>query len=451
MTRSLATLCLLLTCLPAQEEPPTVGELAQTAHQLVEQLSASAPTDGAGDEQKAARAAATKALEELVVRMETLTGLSVEHYVEVSSPMIFGCPQQCVRVAVAGLQHFPDSRFLWDHVGFARTQIAIEQPPCQARLAELQEAARAFRKALSNQPDTFHAHVGMFQVASLLGQVDDALVEFEAATKDEEGRQALPDAWLLRAGLLLRLGRAEDAAKLLGSDVVTDELRGAAQILLLRAHAIGGDAAAAQALIKKMRAADAGPRVLVEAADALAYLGKKTEALQLLAQRPKRGAFETEEERVDQLLTQGAAAMEVFWKASDWSPKGPLRTALTAALEHRFLVMDTTAKPKPKETDLTASPALLAQLLGNAPESDEKAWADRTLLVLAIRSIRDHKSTPLEKQMLALQKDQRMPTSADEPAIFLAMRWDVGNPDACGVLTGLRAIEKLDAPVAGRK
>jgi hypothetical protein len=45
--------------------------------------------------------------------------------------------------------------------------------------------------------------------------------------------------------------------------------------------------------------------------------------------------------------------------------------------------------------------------------------------------------------VLALTKDRHVPCADDVPALFLAMRYDVGDPGASGVLTGLRALEKL--------
>ena len=48
-------------------------------------------------------------------------------------------------------------------------------------------------------------------------------------------------------------------------------------------------------------------------------------------------------------------------------------------------------------------------------------------------------------------KDQRLPTEADVPSIYAAMKMDLGDPFACGALMGVRAIEKLEAAMAAKK
>lgn len=453
LERSLALLSLLLlaAALRAQEpeeaqvEPPTVEQYARTATELAtrhQELTAK------GDQ--AQLAACQKEVDAFVAGIEKQKGLSLDHYVQASSPLLNGCAAACIQVAEAGIAHYADSRFLWDHVGFARTQLATDTAPSAARVAALKLGEQAFRKAVSYQPDTFHAHLGLSQILSLLDRADEALDELELATKDDDGKAALPNGWLHRAGLLVRVGRSKDAIALLTGGAVPEDGQAAAQVLLLRAHAIDGDAAATQALIGKLQKDAPGTRTLIDAADALAFLGKKAEALKLLAQRQKPAAGASEE-REEMRLDQGAATLEAFWKATDYTPKGPLRAALTATLGHRFLVMDPAAKPKPKETEVGSSPLLMARLLAVAPEAPTKSWGDRMLQVLCVRAVRDYKASPFEKQVAEMTKAMRTPTEADVPGVLLAMRWDVGNPDACGVLTGLRAIEKLEAKVAPAK
>jgi hypothetical protein len=253
---------------------------------------------------------------------------------------------------------------------------------------------------------------------------------------------------MLEAGALLQANKPKDALAKLAEKEGEE-----AQILTLRAYALAGDANNAQKLIETMRKADPSARTLVQAIDALLYLGKKPEAAKLLALCPKAAEFSTEEERQDQLLSQCAAAMDVVSKATDWSPKSPLRAQLTKALDHHILVMDPAAKPKPKQVDLTVSPTLTAKMLANMPAGTESAkdWANRTLQVLCIRGIRAYTATPLEKQIAAAMKDQRLPTEADVPAIYAEMRMDLGDPFACGSLMALRAIEKLEAAMAAKK
>ncbi|MBM4060800.1 MAG: hypothetical protein FJ265_06860 [Planctomycetes bacterium] len=406
-----------------------------------------------GDERKEDLKQAEQKLAEFAEGVAQTVGLTADHYVQASSPFLRLAPKTCLRIAESGLRRFPTSRFLCDHVGGARLVIAAGLRPGSAQVAELTAAEQAFRKALAQEPDTFHAHVGIMQVLSRLDRVPEALAELDLVAKDHDAELEVPDSWLLRAGLLMRCGRAAEAVPLLTGDGATGDLRPAARILLLRAHALAGDAAAATALIAELQKEAPGTRTLVEAADALAFLGKKPEALQLLAQRPKAGEWKTEEERIDQLLAASAAAMEAFWKATDFSPKGPLRAALTKALDHHFLVMDPAAKPQPKNTEVGAAPVLMARLLASAPASPQKDWGNRVLLALCLRAAPGYKPTPFEAKVVEMTKAMSTPTEADLPGVFLAMRHDVGDPDAAGVLTGLRALEKLDpkpAPKGGK-
>jgi len=444
LDRTFALLAVLsLSLAPrAQDRPPSAEALGRSAHDLVQQLAHLDAVDEPNDAQKAEHAEALKALDELAARIEKLEGLTAEHYVRASSPLLEGHAALALRIAKAGLKHFPESRFLCDHAGMAHTQLAVEVPPGATQLTELKAAEQSFRKALPLQPDTVHAHLGLCQVLSLLDQCDEALQQLDIAGKLAEAGEPLPDTGLLRISLLLRSGRAKEALVLLRTPGSAGHDADDAQILTLRACALAGDAAAAQAAITKLSPGPGNLRLLVEAADVLGFLGKKPEALKLLAQRPPRGDFETEEQRIAQLLLQTAAAQEVIWKANDFSPKGPLRAALTKALGHSYKTVDPSAKP-PKETDLSGSPVLIAQMLANKPPSPQKDWANRVLQVLCVRASADHKPTPLETQVRDLTKGQRMPTADDVPALFLAMRRDVGDPDACAALSGLRAVEKL--------
>jgi tetratricopeptide (TPR) repeat protein len=429
---------------PEPEELPSVEDVARTAHELGEQLQ---QLQGPRADAKQL-AQATKAMEDFVTKLETLEGLSPEHFVEAGSPLLATFPAYSLRITQAGLNHFADSRFLFDHAGIAKMQVALTLPLCAQRMQDLASAEQTFRKALSLTPDTFHAHLGLMQTLCLLDRSDEALEQCEWLSKDSEVAAAVPQLWMLEAGALLQANKPKDALAKLAEKEGEE-----AQILTLRAYALAGDASNAQKLIETMRKADPSARTLVQAIDALLYLGKKPEAAKLLALCPKAAEFSTEEERQDQLLSQCAAAMDVVSKATDWSPKSPLRAQLTKALDHHILVMDPAAKPKPKQVDLTVSPTLTAKMLANMPAGTESAkdWANRTLQVLCIRGIRAYTATPLEKQIAAAMKDQRLPTEADVPAIYAEMRMDLGDPFACGSLMALRAIEKLEAAMAAKK
>ncbi|HEU4419899.1 MAG TPA: hypothetical protein VFT55_13285, partial [Planctomycetota bacterium] len=248
--------------------------------------------------------------------------------------------------------------------------------------------------------------------------------------------------WLRRVGLLMRTDRAKEALAVLKSVTPEDDQKVDVQIMVLRATALAGDAAATLAAANALRSLESSPRTLVEAADALAYAGKTDEALKLLAQRPKRGKFASDEEREAQLYSQSAEAMEAFLTAADFSPGGPLRAALTKALDHHFVVMGAGGK----QDDLAGSPLMMTKLLGGSgmPEEPIKDWGNHLLFVLSMRAVPAHKPTPAEQQLVDMMKKDRWPTADDIPGRLLALRAAVGEPDHAGTLTALRAVEKLD-------
>src|SRR4030095_11351678 len=174
---------------------------------------------------------------------------------------------------------------------------------------------------------------------------------------------------------------------------------------------------------------------------AIASVGRKAAALKLLAQRPKRGKFESEEEREAQKYSQSAEAMDAFLKATDFSPGGPLRAALTKALDHHYRFI-----AGGKQDDFASSPMMMRKLLAgtNMPEEPIKDWGNHVLFVLSMRALPAHKPTPAEKQFADMMKKDRWPTVGDIPGRLLALRAAVGEPDAAGALTALRAVEKLD-------
>ncbi len=448
---SILFLLALATAPRTQDEPLSVEQVTTSAHEFAQQLGNLRDIAEPTAEQKAELTKGLQELDEFVATIAKTEGLTARHYIEASSPLIAAFPAQARKIAEHGVKHFPESRPLWDHVGLALRRLTDGAAPSQQRVASLQAAEQALRTALTLTPDTFHTHLGLYQVLEELDQCDEALQQLDLGLASDEGKAAVQGAWLARGRLLLRLGRAKEAvAALTGADVPAEAV-GDVQILTLRAYAIAGDAAAAQKAIEAMRAADPGPRFLVEAADALAYLGKKPEALKLLAQRPKRAAFKSEQERIAQQLSSTAEAMEVFWKATDFTAKGPLRAGLTKALDHHILLMDPTAKAGAKETDLSTSPVLIANMLANMPKFPIEDWGNRVLQVLSVRAAPDHKPSPLEQKFGPVIVRGRSPTVVDEPAVLLAMRNEVGNPEACGVLTGVRAAEKLAAPAAAKK
>ncbi|MBL8726876.1 MAG: hypothetical protein JNM25_00505 [Planctomycetes bacterium] len=435
-------LALTLSQNVAAQTPLSVEEVARTAQELAQRVVQMQEQADADENARADLNAAQAELHTFVRRLAEADGLTIDHYVQASAPLLDLLPEQCVVVCEAGLRHHPEARFLYDHLGFARLTLAAHQPVSAAQVALARQAEAAFRKALQCQPETFHSHLGLCQALDLLGNGEQALEQFELCLQDAEGRSVLADAWELRASLLLGGGKPKDALDLLSPMVSSAADPILLRILMLRARALLGDAAAVEKAAAALRDAEPSARTLIEAADALAYVGKTKQALALLAQRPPTGAWHDEDERINQLYAQTGAAMEAFWQAKDPNA-APFRATLTTALDHHILVME--AGTKGKQTDLASSPPLMAQMLATMPAEPIKDWGNHVLFVLCVRATPSHKPTPLEQQMAAVYAGKPQPTLDDVPARLVALRRAVGDPEAAGVLTGLRAAEKLAA------
>ena len=436
----------LVLCPVVVAQPPTPEQLARRAYELVQQLGELRKVEQPTAAQKTELAAKQKELAAFVATCVAGEGFSERHFVEASSPLLGEeCVAEGLAISESGAAKFPESRFLNDHVGFGNTGIAFAAAPSAARIASLRAAEAAFRKALQCKPDTWHAHYGLYQVLEFLGTCDEALRELDIAAKDAEGAKQMSLLWLRRSVLLMRTGKAKDAIALLKGVAPEDDEKLYVEIMRLRATALSGDAAATQAAVTALRAMESSPRTLVDAADALAYVGKKPDALKLLAQRPARAKSESEEQREAQLYSQSAEAMEAFLKATDFSHTGPLRGALSKALDHHYYLF-----AGGKQSDFASSPRMMSKLLGGSgmPAEPIKDWGNHTLFVLSMRAAPAHKPPPDEQKFIDLLKNDRWPTADDIPARLLALRYQLNDPEAAGVLTGLRAVEKLEAKSA---
>jgi thioredoxin-like negative regulator of GroEL len=354
-----------------------------------------------------------------------------------------------VRVAEAGLKRFADSRFLWDHVGFATSKIAFEEQPSAAQMGRARKAADAFRKALTLQPDTYHAHLGLYQALDRLGEPEEALQQLEVAAKAATAAgEQLPLLPLLRGIALLHANKPADAVTSLQSDALPSEFKPAAQILTLRAYALAGDAAKVAAQIEALQKSDDSPRAALEGADALLWLGRKEDAMKLLAKKPapaKEGDDEVEQAQ----LAQSFAALELFANATDFGAASPTRIPLGKALGHRFAAFLPDKSGKTREVDLSSSPVMMSSLLVSAPPEPMKDWANRLLQALCIEAMPAHKPSADESFLRA----STHPRGAEDlPAVLVAMRYALADPnEPCG-LASRRAAEKLQGkPPAAKK
>lgn len=215
-------------------------------------------------------------------------------------------------------------------------------------------------------------------------------------------------------------------------------------ILEVRALALSGEAAAAVDAIARLRAMESSSRTVLEAADALAHLGRKEDALKTLAEQAvvtesaKEPAWERE------LYGKAVAVMRALWTTDDFSPTGPLRAALTKALDYHVLVTD-----QGTQIDLASSPIAICRLLGRSPPEAEGVtyWADHVLLVLSVYAAASHHPTAAEQRVLAewAGNGVAVPGIADVPGCLLSMRGLVAFSDGPATLTALRTVEKFEA------
>jgi len=426
------------------QDPPGVQQMARQAQELGKRLGGLQEDAG---ENKKQIASACKEIDAFVEPMLGKPGYSLDHYVEVSSPLLAVYPAAALKVSEAGLKQFPDSRFLHDHVGFAHAKLADDQKPGAAWLTHMRAAEQAFRKSLTLKPETFHAHGGLCQVLDCLGQPEEALRELELTVKGAaEAQVPMPHLAFRRGSLLLRANKPAEALAALQSDTLDEAARESAQVLILRAHALAGDAAKVEAQAKAMEAKGDPQRVALEHADALLWLGKKAEAMKLLAKKPAKGG---EDESAQAQLAQSYAALEQFANATDFGAASPLRAALTKALGHAFKVMLPDKDGKMKEADLSGSPVMMAHLLQVAPIAPVKEWGNRVLMVLCLKAAPAWKAGP--EETMVMKSIGALPGPDELPGVLLGMRYAVGDPnEACG-LAGRRAAEKLQEPAAPKK
>lgn len=444
---------LFLTALagPVLAQNPTARDLAERAHNLAKTLDELGGVDKPSATQKQQLAAAEQELAALVKEATESTAWTADHYVQASGPLLQEHAEPALAIALAGTKRFADSRPLWNHVGLARIQAAFDSRPGTAQVESLRAAEQALRKALTLQPETVQTHLGLYQALDHLGDVDGAAKELDTAMQDTSAKAEFPALWLHRASLLLRANKPKEAfAELAVADGKAEGMPLAPAILRVRARALAKDAAATDAAITALLEQENSPRTQLEAADALFYLGRKADAAKVLAKLPPIGKFESEEERKGQLCAQSGQALAAYWAAGDVSAKGGLRAALTKALGHHFLVMDPTAKPKPKESDLSSSPRAMANLVPQAMKAGDdeagiKNWANLPLLALCIQASVDYKPQGFEATLLG-QIDKNPMKVDDVPALLLAARHAIGDPDASCALSGLHAMERIAPP-----
>lgn len=445
--RYLAT-ALVLVCAapPLSAQVPGVEAMVQEVRVLATRLQGLKSSNA---EQRLQRTEAVKAIDAFLEPLLAGHGWSLEHFVQVSSPLVEVYPEAVLRVVEVGLKRFPDARVLHDQTGLARLSMATRLKACAERLTALRAAEHSFRKALSVPPDSHTAHLGLSQVLDLSGRYGEALGQLDVAQRlAVAAEQALPLLPLWRGGLLLRAGKPAEALTVLNGEGINPALAAKVEVLVLRAHAMAGDLEQVESQAKSMAQKGDAARVALEHADALLWLGQRSEALALLAKKPviEKGS---EGAPAQALLAQSYAALELVATVTEFDPRSPVRVLLTKALGHSYSRALPDKEGKVREVDLSASPVLISHLLHTSPVQPVKQWGNRLLLVLCLKASPAWKPSPDEA--VAVKAVSGLPSLKDLPAILLAMRFAVGDPEqACG-LASWRIAESLQPRPAAPK
>lgn len=434
----------------AAQGVPSLEELEKTVQRLRDQVRFRAlkqPTD----EEAAALEQGEAELARFVETMTTLDGASERHYLLPIDAFLALYPSHALQLATAGLRRFPDSLQLLQASAIANFHVADQSFVNAARVHALQEAERTLRRMTALGCDSWTVHAGLARALDGLDRCEEALAELDAVALDPDGARDGTHRPLQRVSLLMRAGRPKDALALLRAAAPGDATTATIDRLVLgvRACALAGDLVAARAAITSLREADHSTRALVESAAALAHLGENADALQLLATRPALAA-NADAGSDDTRWSRMAAATEALLRADDVSPAGPLRMALTTALDlHCWMGSDETRH------DFNTSPIVMAKMLGGMgmPEHPITVQGDHVLFVLCALAAPTHQPSGNERVLLdVFAQDGPIPDATDVPARLLAIRRNVGDPEIGGALTALRVIDKLtkSAPAAAK-
>ncbi|MCB9917195.1 MAG: hypothetical protein H6832_02170 [Planctomycetes bacterium] len=316
------------------------------------------------------------------------TGCTTDHYVFVSERFLRAeIPEIAVMVCDKGIEKFPDSRFLYDNRGLAHL-VEFNQADT---LDEENRAARAarddFRKALTFEPDTYHAHAGLAQSLECLGDYGPALEAWEKALAFKD----LPHAELHRkhGTLLMRNGRMSDAAAAFAKSRERGEPDAhAARILEMRSLLLAGERERAVAAARASLTARE-PRhesLLLAAVDVCAEAsdGKTIDLLdRLMATDRTLPPANEDESPADVIRHRGEAraALRVLFTEAGKALPAALRESIRKAVGHQVLMQGLGA-----QKELENHP-LLVFLLCEHRDWSEKAWAEELLVALCAHSI----------------------------------------------------------------
>ncbi len=450
LLRLAALACLTAGYTDAQEQLPPPADLSRIAVELASRIQGQLVPTGSPASRQQDRAAAESELRNFVDRVCAHDQLTPAHVVELSTALLESNPADCFRVAEAGVRRFPESLHLLDHLGRSRLRHADTTWPSAERLRSLRAARLAFTRAVERKHTSAATYLGLFAVQRELGEP--SLSVLDAALAQRDAAEQIENPWLLRAGALLLLGKPEEAIRVLEQNQVPASMQATARILRLRALVLAGDAAPAQAQVPALLAADPSDRATAAAIDALLHLGQRAEALAVMRQRPVRAAEQESPEAVER-RQQAFSAFSALARNPEWSTSTRIVPALANALRFKFVATDWAGREEDgfeAPLDLSTSPPVLAALLPlSRRPGQESLWARHILLALSLRAGSRHEPTAAEASFLRTFTHEAQAPQADLPAILLALRVAIADPDALGALAAHRVASELARPAAG--
>ena len=434
----------------AQEQIPTPADLTKIAVELSRRIQSQLDPTQTPAARQQERAVAESELRSLLDRVCAHDQLTPEQVVALSNALLETRPAECFQVAEAGVRRFPESLRLLDHLGRSRLRHAATTWPSAERLRSLHEARQAFTRAVARTPTSAATYLGLFAVQRELGEP--SLAVLDAALAQHDGAEQIENPWLLRAGALLLLGKAADAVRVLEQNQVPASMQAGARILRLRALVLTGDAEKAQTQVQALLAADPSDRATAAAIDALLHLGQRAEALAVMRQRPVRAAAQDSPEAVEQ-RQQAFSALSALARNPEWFTSTLVLPALAKALRFKFVVTDWRSREADgfeAPLDLSTSPPVLARMLPLRPmPGPESLCANHILFALSLRASNGYEPAAPEASFLRTFTHAAQAPQADLPAILLALRVAITDPDALGALAAYRVASELARPGAG--
>jgi tetratricopeptide (TPR) repeat protein len=439
----------------AQEDPPAPApeaavEEARTLGRLVKRRQT---LRRKADVSKSSAEALEKCEGEIATFTKRYVGgapdLTARHYIEVTSVLIDHAePELMIELTRAGIQRFPSSRPLRDHLGMAYLITANQAEKVWDLRAALQSAVLAFAEARKLEPATMHTELGAWQAHLHRGEHAQALLALDLLREDPAALPLLGEVELHRGRHLLGSDRAAEAIVELEAALATElEDPAGARLLLARAQWLAGKKDDAVKTSSALLVETEEPALLGGIADLWAAMGKTKEAASLLAKQKLGAAAEDESDSASgdtYKETRSRAALELLL-SSKLGNHAKLRAEYAQALGHRFLIGLADGSGKVKEHDLSASPLCMGHLLRQL-RSSPSTWAEHGLLALCIAALPQHQLS--EQEELVAGALEESSAALRDPAllaeVLALLESGVADPECPGAFALRRLAEVIE-------